>query len=126
MATKKVGICAYCGTLALLTLDYVVPRCLFIPPLPGDLPKVRACTWCKGVQKSSENSYLRDMLISDCATQHHPVAQHLAVTCARSIKRRQSRFAREANAKPGKVVEAYTPGGLYVGPAYAVDLPDEH
>src|SRR5262245_42504640 len=125
MTKKKLGICTYCGTVALLTLDHVVPRCLFIPPLPGNLPKVQACARCKGTQKSSEDRYLRDMLISDCATQHHRVAQHLAVKYAQSIKRRQSRLARVASAKPRKVVEEYTPGGLYLGPAYVVDLPDE-
>src|SRR5262249_18608655 len=82
-----------------------------------------AMGWC--CVTSSEGRYLRDMLILDCATQHHPIAQHLAVKCARSLKRRQSRFARDASAKPRKVGEAYTPGGLYVGPASAVDLPDE-
>jgi hypothetical protein len=122
----KVGVCAYCGQRTRLTLDHVIPQCLFIPPLPGDIPKVGACTRCNNVQKSSDDSYLRDLLVVDFDTQRHPVARQLFAKFERSIRRRQSRFAKDANAKPGRVVQAYTPGGIYLGPAYAVDLPDDH
>jgi hypothetical protein len=123
---KKVGTCAYCGTHAFLTLDHVVPQCLFIPPLSGDIPKVWACAQCNNVRKSSDDSYLRDLLVADFDTQNHTVAQQLFAKFVRSIKRHQSQFAKDANAKPGKVIQAYTPGGIYLGLAYAVDLPDEH
>jgi 5-methylcytosine-specific restriction endonuclease McrA len=28
------GLCAYCGRFLATTIDHVIPRCLFIPPLP--------------------------------------------------------------------------------------------
>jgi hypothetical protein len=126
MAVKKqFGTCAYCGRDASLTLDHVIPQCLFNGKPPRDIPTVGACARCNHIQKSSDDSYLRDLLVADFDTQHHPVAKQLAAKFVRSIKRHQSQFARDANAKQGKVVQAYTPGGIYLGAAYAIDLPDE-
>ena len=39
-------LCVYCWKNPATTDDHVIPRCLFIPPLPSNMPTVPACQEC--------------------------------------------------------------------------------
>jgi hypothetical protein len=120
---KKVqGICPYCGKQALLTRDHVIPQCLFTNGVPGNSPKVYACSPCNNILKSRQDTYFRDFLILDIEGSEHPVAKQLFPKLARSIVRNQSEFARHArNAQP---MQRFTPEGLFAGIVYGAEIPN--
>ena len=72
---KTQGICAYCGRIEQLSVDHVIPQCLFSGNLPGDIPKVYACSLCNTTVKSGNDTYLRDMLLTDIDSSQHPLAR---------------------------------------------------
>jgi hypothetical protein len=97
----KDGPCVYCGEVEKLTEDHVFPKCLFDEPLPPNMPKVPACKNCNGIQKSRNDSFLRDMLAQDSATILNPVAQRLVSgPVKRAIQRNQSECARSISSIP--------------------------
>ena len=120
MAKKKEGICAYCGRIEKLSVDHVIPQCLFIGNLPGDVPKVYACSSCNNAVKSVNDTYLRDALITDIASSQHPIAQQLWEKFARAAQRNQSVFANEIMQR-SQLVSLRTPSGLFAGWAYAFE-----
>ena len=69
--------CAYCGQKAILTLDHVIPKCLFNGTRPNNIPTVNACPNCNNNQKSLDDSYLRDMLVNDRDAASSIVAQQI-------------------------------------------------
>lgn len=71
---RRTGVCAYCGQIRPLTRDHVVPKCLFIRPLPLDMITVPACEECNG-DKSRHDDFLRDMLVIDIASEGNPIAR---------------------------------------------------
>lgn len=92
--------CAYCGQHALLTVDHVIPRCLFdgvADGVPGDVPKVDACRQCN-TAKSIDDTLLRDVLVRDVRLAKHPIAQPIRHgTHERSIARGRSHYPRAAS-----------------------------
>jgi hypothetical protein len=114
------GICAYCGKIEKLTQDHVIPQCLFIGSLPGDIPKVYACSTCNNTAKSSNDTYLRDALITDIDSSQHPIAQRLWEKFARAALRNQSVLAREV-VQRSQLVPLHTPSGLFAGWAYGFE-----
>lgn len=120
MAKKILGDCAYCGEYDKLSKDHVVPQCLFIGNLPGDIPKVYACTTCNNIAKSGNDAYLRDALITDMDSSQHPIAQQLWEKFARAAFRNQSLLANEIVQK-SQLVSLYTPSGLFAGWAYGFE-----
>ena len=124
MDNKAVDTCVYCGTQAEVTREHVVPRALFIEPLPPTMITVGVCHPCNN-GKSSDDTYLRDFLLSDLATRKNPVAQTLrGGKLMRSVKRNRSEIARtvvrQARRKP-----LHSPGGIYLGSPYAAPLETE-
>jgi len=59
------GLCVYCGVNPATTRDYVIPECLFVPPLPSNMVTVPACADCNTTKKAQDDPYLRDMLVYD-------------------------------------------------------------
>ncbi len=119
MAKKIRGDCAYCGGYDKLSKDHVIPQCLFTGNLPGDIPKVYACTTCNNVAKSSNDTYLRDALVLDMDSSEHPIAQQLWEKFVRAVRRNQSELAKEYAQQGTQRVERHTPSGLFAGWAYA-------
>jgi hypothetical protein len=119
----RVGLCFYCGQPAELTVDHVVPECLFGGKAPKDVPKVPACATCNNVEKSGDDSYLRDLLVSDLHTSLSPrVRQLFDGPFLRAAGRNQSTLAPIVlKASP---VDVVTPSGLIIGIAYGVMVPD--
>lgn len=114
MAKSKQGVCVYCGQVAELTEDHVIPQCLFPNGIPADAPKVWACEPCNGVVKSRLDQYFRDLLVTDMHSSQSPVAQELFPKFGRSVVRNQSKMARDILQK-AQLVELRTPGGIYLG-----------
>jgi hypothetical protein len=119
--------CAYCDSVEELTLDHVIPRCLFgekkDQKAPPDTPVVYACRRCNGDKKSLDDSYLRDMLVCDMDSWQHPVARRLAEGAfTRAFLNGQSALARDI-AKKLRPIEVFTPSGLYAGIAYGAEMP---
>lgn len=94
------GTCAYCGKQAVLTVDHVIPRCLFDGVkggVPGDTPRVRACRPCN-ISKSADDAFLRDVLVRDPHLSQHPIAQGIRHgALARSISAGKSQYPRAAS-----------------------------
>lgn len=119
MAKSKQGVCVYCGQVAELTEDHVIPQCLFPNGVPLDAPKVWACKPCNGVVKSGLDQYFRDLLVTDMHTSRSPVVQQIIPKFHRAVKRNRSLLARDI-LKNSRQVELRTPAGLYGGQAYTI------
>ena len=97
---REEGQCAYCGQHNMLTVDHVIPRCLFdgvTGGVPGDVPRVGACRSCNNA-KSSDDTFLRDVLVRDLRLVEHPIAQTIRHGAhERSIIRGKSQYPRAAS-----------------------------
>lgn len=88
--------CAYCGQHSKLTVDHVIPRCLF-NGVPSDAPRVGACHQCNNT-KSTDDTFLRDVLVRDLRVAEHPIAKNIRHgTHARSIAKGRSQYPRAAS-----------------------------
>src|SRR6266852_4365566 len=107
--------CAYCGQHDMLTVDHVIPRCLFdgvTGGVPGDVPRVGACRQCNNA-KSTDDTFLRDVLVRDSRLVEHPIAQTIRHGAhARSIIRGKSQYPRAASRL--RFVPSQTGSGLLV------------
>jgi len=125
MAKSKVGTCIYCGAQAEMTVEDVLPRCLFPRPLPPNLVKVGACLTCNN-GKSGDDAYLRDFLVADMAAGKSAVAQQIRTnTFKRSVQTNRSEIARLA-LKRAYRKPLHTPGGIYLGSPIAVPIDAKH
>jgi hypothetical protein len=83
---------------------------------------VKACAQCNNVKKSEDDTYLRDVLVTDMACAAKPAAQAILLGEAnRALRRNQSTFARHALATMRRV-RFQTPSGLYLGKGYTADI----
>lgn len=94
------GQCAYCGQQAMLTVDHVIPRCLFdgvAGGVPGDVPRLGVCQRCN-VAKSADDAFLRDVLVRDVRVAEQPIAQDIRHGAhERSIAKEKSQYPRAAS-----------------------------
>lgn len=122
---KQYGECAYCGRKDLLTRDEVIPRCLFSKPLPSNLIRVLACAKCNNEEKSIDDEFLRDLLLSDVNSMKNETASSLFDNkVLSSIKKNKSAFARQT-AQTAKLIPAYSEGGIYLGDVYQIRVEGE-
>jgi hypothetical protein len=122
--SKKIkGTCPYCGKDAILTRDHVIPKCLYPNGVPGNSPKVYACSECNNNLKSRLDTYFRDFLIVDIEGSEHPVSKQLFSKFARSIGGNQSEFARHA--RQAQLMPRFTPEGLFADFVYATQIPND-
>lgn len=120
---KKTQLCVYCGAASGRTRDHVIAQALFGAVLPKNLITVPACRECND-GKSRDDSLLRDYLVSDLLASEHPVAREiLDMKVSRAIRRNQSELARIVRYSEVRRVPRLTPAGIYLGDAYAMELP---
>src|SRR5437667_12176452 len=112
---RRINIpCVYCGRRSAGTKDHVIPKSLFLSPLPSNMITVPICRACN-LEKSRSDGYLRDMLVCDIHASRHPVALALrGGAVIRSARRGRSEFARMARER-SKIAPLYSPGGVYLG-----------
>jgi hypothetical protein len=118
------ALCPYCCIRPGTTKDHVIPKCLFPDPLPNgiNLPTVKACAECNNVNKSDDDTYLRDVLVTDIACSAKPAARGILLGEAnRAMRRNQSTFARGV-LNTVRHVQLQTPSGLYVGTGYTAEV----
>lgn len=117
----KVGNCAYCGELAELSEDHVVPECFWEKPLPADVPKVWACKRCNQEIKSFDDTFLRDLFALDGRTASRAISQTNYEKYKRAASRGQSALGpAEAQARP---VFRQNQAGIYVPSGSAIAIP---
>lgn len=122
---KQFGECAYCGINAILTRDEVIPRCIFSKPRPNNLIKVLACAECNNEEKSKDDEFLRDLLLSDINSMKNEVAKSLFDSkVLSSINKNKSFFARQS-IPTAKLIPSYTEGGIYMGDVYQIRVNGE-
>ena len=108
-----------------LTIDHVIPTCLFIPPLPRNMITVKACYNCNTKKKSEDDSLLRDFLCIDAWGNNHPMARQLFEgKVMRSIGYHKSELGSLLAAK-GRLKPFYTPHGVYLGQAVQCEIPEK-
>ncbi len=122
-SSPRQGICAYCGNFGEVTDDHVVPQCLWPGRVPKDAPIVDACKRCNNEEKSRNDTYLRDFLTMDIANEGQPVRERIYPKFIRAVQRNQSVFAHHS--QRSQLVELVTPGGLFAGYAYGIQLPTQ-
>jgi hypothetical protein len=121
---KKVGECAYCGEITNLTDEHVIPRCLFEKPLPPDIVVVGVCERCNH-EKSKDDDYLRDFLVTDMGGSEHPIAKRIFQTkTLSSARQNKSALLRTAKTQ-GRFEPVRTKGGIYLGEGYGIPLDGE-
>jgi hypothetical protein len=111
---EEQSLCVYCGIVPATTMDHVVPKCLFVPPLPSDMVTVPACKGCNQ-KKALNDPFLRDLLVMDLQCADFPIAKGLRTgKVMRAAKKNRSEVVRSIvkNARPKPM---YTNGGLYLG-----------
>jgi hypothetical protein len=89
------GVCVYCGNTGQVTLDHVIPQCLFSGRIPKDAPVVDACLKCNGEMKSAFDTYLRDLLVNDMSSSRNSEAQKLLPKYERARARNRSILDRD-------------------------------
>ena len=94
------GQCAYCSQQAILTTEHVIPRCLFdgvAGGVPGNVPRLGVCQQCN-VAKSTDDAFLRDVLVRDPRLAEQPIAQDIRHGAhERSIAKGKSQYPRAAS-----------------------------
>jgi hypothetical protein len=114
-------MCVYCDQREGTTNDHVVPKSVFLPPLPGNMVVVPACEPCNG-EKSKDDDYLRDMLLLDWENETHPMAQgELKKKLIRSIGHNRSHLIREGR-RTRRPTPFHSIGGVYLCTAPAIPL----
>lgn len=109
------GKCAYCGHHNTLTVDHVIPRCLFdgvIGGVPDDVARVDTCHQCNNA-KGADDTFLRDVLVRDVRLAEYPIAQNIRHGAhERSLARGRSQYPRAASRL--RYVPSLTGSGLVI------------
>ena len=121
---KKVGECAYCGSIAALTDEHVIPQCLFEKPLPADIVKIPVCEKCNN-EKSKDDGYLRDFLVTDIHASEHPIARRIFLSKTLSADRQNKSELLRTMRTQGRPESIYTKGGIYLCEGFSSPLEGE-
>ncbi len=122
--------CAYCGVEEKLTIDHVIPECVFEKgKAPPGAPIVYACRNCNNTKKNLDDAYLRDILVADIDAAEHQIAQAIFHgPMMRAVKSQgyvQSPLAALLRRQEPKRVQVKSKSGIYLGDAFAIDVPME-
>jgi len=124
LKTKKRGICVYCGQSKIVIDEHVPPQCLFKGFKPSELIKIPACSDCNGRKKSMDDEYFATMLSFREDILDHVDAKPMIEAVERALENPNKEKFREAILSGFRIVEVYTPEGIYAGKLkeYKVDL----
>lgn len=115
MTNRGIGECVYCGETKETSRDHVIPRALFEQPVPKNLITVPACDSCNGDKKSTSDTILRDLLVTDfIGGQHHTAENKFSGPLIRAHRRNQSLVARNIVSN-ARIEPLYTSAGVYLG-----------
>lgn len=120
---ERQGTCVYCGASGQVEDEDVIPVCLFLKPAP-DRVLVPSCRSCN-VEKSKDDSYLRDMTAPDYRCYGNPVAEAVFNgPVLRSVRTNRSLVGR-AFRSVGRMFPMQTHGGIYLGHMPGVSLEEK-
>jgi hypothetical protein len=122
MAKKnKKGQCVYCGQTTILTHDHVPPQNLFPKPRPK-LITVPSCASCNK-NASKDDEHFRLWLVMRDSSKGNPARDDLFPLVWRSLLRPEAPgLATTFIKEPHRVVERFTPAGLYLGRAIPIEF----
>lgn len=107
--------CAYCGRVPADTVDHVIPKALFLPPLPLDMITVPACSSCN-LEKSKYDVFLRDHLVSNVDLPANETADRIRTgPYQRAVGRKQSELWKEIQSDRTKKTKLSDEMGNYLG-----------
>ncbi len=117
--------CAYCGEMAITTVDHIPPRTFYDDPLPPNnlLPKVNACNKCHNENISRDDEYFHHVLIQNHLVSDLPQTQPFLQKMFRAVSNPRKRKYAEATLRSMAEAEVSTFGGIYLGrkPAFRID-----
>lgn len=108
------GVCTYCQNAAAEDRDHVLARCLFIAPLPSNLPTVPSCRLCNR-SKAVDDEFLRDYLVADIVGSQSPTAKRIFEAKTRKASSRNSSELARTVRRKGSVKPLHTNSGIYLG-----------
>ena len=106
--------CAYCGELREITRDHVIPRSLFLRPLPDEMVTVPACDACNS-KKARHDDFLRDLLTIDFEGCESPIAQRVFQEKVLSSHRQGKSLLSRIALNEAKETPIVSKSGLYLG-----------
>jgi hypothetical protein len=115
-------LCAYCGKPA-TSRDHIPPKSLFLSPRPENLITVPACAECNNGASSDDTVFRDELSIMAGSFGESAPAAELRKSSLRSIQRTKQRLKRIVT--EGRLVERYSPGGIFLGKGYIVPMPPE-
>lgn len=114
--------CIYCGKRDATDPDHVPPKCFFSKPRPSDLITVPSCRKCNN-KFSKVDERARNLLTSLDSTEKHSAIKHQIANkrnCSLGRLKGKSNLIHMLHSI--KVVDSFTPGGIYLGKAIAINL----
>jgi len=118
-------LCIYCGKREATTKDHVPPKSFFPKPRPDNLITVPCCDHCNGIY-GKDDERVRNLLTSLEATEDHPgIHGQIADKRNRSFLREHGRSNFQHILQSMKMVDVYSPGGIFFGRRPAFDLDQE-
>lgn len=115
---QRQGICTYCGRNTILTKDHVPPNNLFISGTLGRI-KVPACEPCNNSYKR-DDEYFR-LAITSGHEPHEPRSD-VTLEAISKLAAPEKTGLRTMMLSRIREVEVFTPGGLYLGNAFGMDV----
>ena len=114
IASKGIGVCAYCGRKRKLTRDHIPPRNLFPEPRPGDLITVPSCRECNH-SAGLDDEYFRMVVVMREDAGGHYGARQSWEKVRRSLRRPEAQGLRASVLRSMHPVMLRSAGGLYLG-----------
>lgn len=109
---KKIGQCAYCGSISPVTKDHIPPKNFFPTPRASNLITVPCCIPCyEGWSKDDE--YFRATILSSFRVSDEPLAQGVLDPHLRSISRSPGFAHLLINSI--EEIEVVTESGIFLG-----------
>lgn len=120
-AKSKIRQCAYCGVVAEMTKEHVIPRGLFTSPRPANLITIPVCKNCNHL-KSKDDDFLRDFLTLDQYSYQSEIAKSIfRGKVTRSVIRKSSDIGKIVLSK-GSIVPAYSQRRVYLGRRFSFPI----
>jgi hypothetical protein len=95
----------------------VIPRCLFLRPLPVEMITVAACVDCNS-RKARHDDFLRDLLTSDIAGSESPIAQKIFQEKVLSSNRQGKSLLARIALDSSKEIPIISESGVNLGECY--------
>lgn len=122
---KSLNECAYCGEMAITTMDHIPPKNIYCEPRPPNdkLPQVDACNKCHNKKTSLDDEYFRDIVIKSHLVSDRPQVQPLLEKMFRGLSYPKKKKYAQATLRSFSEASVGTFEGIYLGrrPAIKID-----